>query len=73
MLFCYSSSVPDKFWLRHRRHYVDGERRLNSLSEALTMLADMNPKWKVKAFMIDASEIVMYAIFQTFTGKKTTE
>ena len=24
----------------------------NSLSEALTMLADVNPKWKAKAFMI---------------------
>ena len=45
----------------------------SSLSEALTMLADMNPKWKPKAFMIDASEIEMSAISQTFPGKKTTE
>ena len=37
---------------------IEGEYS-NSLSEALTMLADMNPKRKAKASMIDASETEM--------------
>lgn len=42
----------------------------SSLSEALTMLAEMNPNWSPKAFMVDSSEIEMSAISQTFPGKK---
>lgn len=39
-----------------------------SLSEALKILAEMNPGWSPKAFMIDSSEIEMNAIASIFQG-----
>jgi hypothetical protein len=46
---------------------IEGEDT-QSLSEALNVLASMNPDWSPKAFMIDSSEIEMNAIASVFKG-----
>lgn len=49
--------------------FITQKEDSDSISEALDIIKGLNPSWKPKSFMIDASEIEMMSIIKTFPGK----